>query len=154
MKLLANAVAVPHSEWIAQSCSNAIRTKIENDKNDEEKNSSSSSFLSTRKIIKGKFTGGTDLIVNLYKSLLPECGLIDLKSDLERILTPTGKIHRYPVLNTYVPLPRFLKYKDTRIEGDNKRRLFKYAERLLQHWDVLEYWLPVSYTHLTLPTKA
>jgi len=141
VKLLANAVAVPHSEWIAQSCSNAIRTKIENDENDDEKNSSSSSFLSTRKIIEEKFTGGTDLVVNLYKSLLPECGLIDLKSDLEKILTPTEKIHRYPVLNTYVPLPRFLKYKDTRIEGDNKRRLFKYAERLLQHWDVLEYWL-------------
>mgnify|MGYP001295044272 CR=1 FL=1 len=75
-----------------ESCSNAIRNKIEKEK-DEEKNSSTSSFLSTRKIIEEKFTGETDR-VDLYKSLLPECVLIiNLKSNLEEILTPTEEIH-------------------------------------------------------------
>ena len=26
------------------------------------------------------------------------------------------------------------------MEDENKRRFFKYAERLLQHWNLLEYW--------------
>ena len=71
--------------------------------------------------------------------------MLDLKSNSDEILIPKVDIHRYPVLNTYVPLPIFLKYKNTQIGDKNKRvRLFKYAERLLQHWAALEYWIPVA----------
>ena len=56
VKLLANAIVwVNHSEWIAQSCSNAIRNKVAID-DEEEKNGCTPSFLSTRKIIEEKFT--------------------------------------------------------------------------------------------------
>jgi hypothetical protein len=152
VKLLANAIAVNHSEWIAQSCSNAIRNKVAID-DEEEKNGCTPSFLSTRKIIEEKFTvlrrknGETIRISSLYDKdkNFPECGLIDLKSNSDEILIPKGDIHRYPVLNTYVPLPIFLKYKNTQIGDKNKRvRLFKYAERLLQHWAALEYWILVA----------
>ena len=152
VKLLANVIAVNHSEWIAQSCSNAIRNKVAID-DEEEKNGCTPSFLSTRKIIEEKFTvlrrknGETIRISSLYDKdkNFPECGLIDLKSNSDAILIPKGDIHRYPVLNTYVPLPIFLKYKNTQIGDKNKRvRLFKYAERLLQHWAALEYWILVA----------
>jgi hypothetical protein len=63
--------------------------------------------------------------------------VIDLKFNLDEILIPKEEIHKYPVLNTSVPLPRFSQYKDTRIEYEKKRHLLKYAERLLQHWDLL-----------------
>ena len=127
VKLLANAIAVNNSEWIAQSCSNAIRNKVAID-DEEEKNGCTPSFLSTRKIIEEKFTvlrrknGETIRISSLYDKdkNFPECGLIDLKSNSDEILIPKGDIHRYPVLNTYVPLPIFLKYKNTRI-GDKKK---------------------------------
>ena len=122
VKLLANAIAVNHSEWIAQSCSNAIRNKIAID-DEEKKNGCTPSFLSTRKIIEEKFTvlrrknGETIRISSPYDKdkNFPECGLIDLKSNSDEILIPKGDIHRYPVLNTYVPLPIFLKYKNTQI---------------------------------------
>ena len=94
--------------------------------------------------------------VSSHKSKkLPECGLIDLKSNLDEILIPKEEIHKYPVLNTYVPLPRFSQYKGTRIEDDKKRHLLKYAEQLLQHWDFLEYWVLVALTstsHLVCTT--
>jgi site-specific DNA-cytosine methylase len=151
VKLLANAVAVNHSEWIAQGCSNAIRNKIEREGKEEEekekekKKRFSSSFLATQSEIKEKFmlrreNGKINRVSSHKNKKLPECGLIDLRSNLDEILTPKEEIHKYPVLNTYVPLPKFLRYKDTRMEDEKKRRLFKYAERLLQHWDLLEYW--------------
>ena len=52
---LGKPTAVNHSEWIAQSCSNAIRNKVAID-DEEEKNGCTPSFLSTRKIIEEKFT--------------------------------------------------------------------------------------------------
>ncbi|CAL6333925.1 unnamed protein product [Bathycoccus prasinos] len=64
----------------------------------------------------------------------------DLKFNLDKILIPKEEIYKYPVLNTDVPLPRFSDYKDTRIKDEEKRHLLKYAERLLPHWDLLEYW--------------
>mmetsp|Transcript_3292 Transcript_3292/g.11201 ORF Transcript_3292/g.11201 Transcript_3292/m.11201 type:complete len:95 (-) Transcript_3292:2803-3087(-) len=81
-------VLVNHSEWIAQSCSNAIRNMIAID-DEEEKNGCTPSFLSTRKIIEEKFivlrlkNGETIQISSLYgkdkdKKKIPECGLIDL----------------------------------------------------------------------------
>ena len=95
VKLLANAVAVNHSEWIAQGCSNAIRIKIERDDKEEKEKEKinkgfSSSFLATQREIKEKFmsrqeNGKINRVSSHKNKKLPECGLIDLRSNLDEI---------------------------------------------------------------------
>ena len=96
VKLLANAFAVNHSEWIAQGCSNAIRNKIEREgkgekeKEKEKKKRFSSSFLATQREIKEKFmsrqeNGKINRVSSHKNKKLPECGLIDLRSNLDEI---------------------------------------------------------------------
>ena len=102
-----------------------IDDKEEKDKEKEKNKGFSCSFLAIQSKIKDNFilrweNGKVNRVSSHTNKKLPECGLINLKSNLDEILTPKEEIHKYPVLNTYVSLPKFLRYKDT--EWETKRK--------------------------------